>query len=358
MKVFLSYSRVDKAFVGGLQTELAALGYDVWTDVEDMDKMSEDDWRDAVVNAISVTDVMVLVLSPDSTTSTNVKQEMSVAADAGKRIVPILHRKCELHGAFKLLLLNKHYIDFVEYGPDEGLRRLTTRLGAPGEAATKNDHVGPASEADSDASVVSDEYPAGGDEATTHGQDDGSASHDSDTETNQGDDHGRNEDGDGRRTIALVAGGVGLLVVVVLAIVLTSGSDPPSEREQAEDLVTTWADATTERDFEEAARIDPSHSPEFLETLYRSADDPVRMISVQPYIAETAGGGSLWRFEGAAMALDYNEEPTIRTHVMCSNWVVDLDAGTATWTTGAGQFFEGEQISSERFEEVYEAVCT
>ena len=40
---------------------------------------------------------------------------MTVAQADHKRIVPVLYRECELHGAFKYALLNKHYIDFVKY---------------------------------------------------------------------------------------------------------------------------------------------------------------------------------------------------------------------------------------------------
>ena len=82
------------------------------------------------------------------------------------------------------------------------------------------------------------------------------------------------------------------------------------------------------------------------------------MISVEPYIATVVPEGPLWRLTGAAMAFDYNEEPTIRTHVICSEWLVDLEAGTATWTSGADEFFEGQQIPTEQFEGTYEAVCT
>ena len=58
------------------------------------------------------------------------------------------------------------------------------------------------------------------------------------------------------------------------------------------------------------------------------------------------------------MGWDYNPEPTVRTHVMCSEWLVDLTAGTATWTSTGDKFLEGEQITSEGFQEAYDAYCT
>ena len=308
MKVFVSYSRVDREFVDDLKARLASLGYDVWRDLEDMDTMSEDDWREAVVNAIADTDVMVLVLSPASTTSESVEREMTLAKADHKRIVPVLYEPCELHGTFKYVLLNTHYIDFVANDFDRGIEKLTDRLGGTGTPPP-------------DQPVVIDE----GDNGVTHGE------------------------GPDWRTWGLVAGGIGVLaVVVILAVTLTDGSDP-SRQDQAEDLVMAWGDATTARDFTEAERLDPSHPAEFLETLYGGIDDPVRMVSVEPYIAEVSGDGSVWRLRGAAMALDYNPDPSIRTHVICSDWLVDLDAGTATWTTGADEFFEGVEVPPAQF---------
>jgi hypothetical protein len=143
----------------------------------------------------------------------------------------------------------------------------------------------------------------------------------------------------------------------------TSRSNPAttgptrSEQEEAEDLVTAWADATTRRDFTDAARIDPTKSPHELEMMYGSADDPVRMFSVRPYFADATQDGEVWTLTGAVIAWDYDPQPTIRTHVVCSEWEVDLDAGTAAWTIGASRFFPGELIPREQFADAYDATC-
>jgi hypothetical protein len=46
----------------------------------------------------------VIVLSPDSIASRNVSEELSVAEERSKRIVPVLHRPARLEGAMELLL--------------------------------------------------------------------------------------------------------------------------------------------------------------------------------------------------------------------------------------------------------------
>jgi hypothetical protein len=129
-------------------------------------------------------------------------------------------------------------------------------------------------------------------------------------------------------------------------------------QEEAQDVVTAWADATTQRDFTEAARIDPTRSPDDLEMMYGGADDPVRMLSVQPYFAGATQDGQVGTLTGAAISWDYDPEPTIRTHVICSEWEVDLDTGTAAWTTGADRFFPAEQIPSDEFAEAFDDTCT
>ena len=114
--------------------------------------------------------------------------------------------------------------------------------------------------------------------------------------------------------------------IVGLGIALWPSSSG-SDQDEAEDLVAEWADATTARDFEEAAAIDPSRTADELVTLYGGPDDPVRMISMQAYIDEATQEGDLWRLTGAAFAVDYDPEPETRTHVICSDWMVDLDVG-------------------------------
>ena len=93
------------------------------------------------------------------------------------------------------------------------------------------------------------------------------------------------------------------------------------------------------------------------------------MFAVHPYVATASRDGALWKLSGAAFAWDYDPEPAVRTHVICSEWVVDLAAGTATWRSGAddipegdqalgGDFVPGEQVPADQFASQHDAICT
>jgi hypothetical protein len=129
MNVFVSYSRQDAAFVERLGQDLSTLGYDVWVDMQDIVGSGEDRWRRSIVKAIRDCDAVVLVLSPNSTQSENVERELSVAADNGKRLIPVLYRECLLPDGFQYELAGLQYIDFTTLEFMDGVRQLTAQLG-------------------------------------------------------------------------------------------------------------------------------------------------------------------------------------------------------------------------------------
>ena len=89
--LFISYSRLDSAFVQRLQKELERRGKDVWLDVEGI--------RDAEVfpaalrRAIESSDAFVFVISPDSVRSEFCEQEVGHAVELNKRVVPLALRE-------------------------------------------------------------------------------------------------------------------------------------------------------------------------------------------------------------------------------------------------------------------------
>jgi TIR domain len=131
MKVFLSYSRQDADFVARVERHLNALGYDVWVDTEDILTGGEARWRRSIVAAIRESDVMVLVLSSNSTHSDNVERELSVAADNAKRVIPVIYQECELPDGFQYDLAGVQRIDFSKGDFKDGVRQLSEYLGPP-----------------------------------------------------------------------------------------------------------------------------------------------------------------------------------------------------------------------------------
>jgi hypothetical protein len=85
--IFLSYSRKDKGIVEQLENQLETAGYEMWIDVEGI--RGGDLWREAIVKAIDQADALLVLLSPNSAKSDNVRTEVDLAAGRKTRIVPV-----------------------------------------------------------------------------------------------------------------------------------------------------------------------------------------------------------------------------------------------------------------------------
>src|SRR4051812_9152071 len=88
--IFISYAREDREFVSGLQSALAAHGYDVWVDWQDIPPSA--DYFEEIQRAIGGADAILVVLSPDFASSRVCGQEIAHAVAASKRLIPIHHR--------------------------------------------------------------------------------------------------------------------------------------------------------------------------------------------------------------------------------------------------------------------------
>lgn len=87
-KIFISYSRRNKAFTQKLFDELKSRGYDPWVDWDDI-PFSVDWWQE-IQDAIDEHDVMIIVVSNASMTSRVVSQELKYAREINKRIIPLI----------------------------------------------------------------------------------------------------------------------------------------------------------------------------------------------------------------------------------------------------------------------------
>ncbi len=103
---FISYSRVDSEFARRLATDLKNARVPVWFDQLDIHAGHE--WDDSIEKALTESNRLILVLSPDSVQSRNVRNEITWALDKKKTIFPILLKDCEV----PLQLRRIQYIDF------------------------------------------------------------------------------------------------------------------------------------------------------------------------------------------------------------------------------------------------------
>jgi hypothetical protein len=88
--VFLSYAREDLPFVRRLTAALQARNREVWVDLEDIIPSAR--WREEIRAGITEADAVAFVISPDSVASKVCRIELDYAAEASKRLVPILAR--------------------------------------------------------------------------------------------------------------------------------------------------------------------------------------------------------------------------------------------------------------------------
>lgn len=87
--LFLSYSRDDSLAMGILRDNLRRLGFNLWIDIEKL-KPGTPEWEDAIEEAITLSDCMLVICSPQAKQSQWIKREVRTADVQRKLIIPIL----------------------------------------------------------------------------------------------------------------------------------------------------------------------------------------------------------------------------------------------------------------------------
>lgn len=116
-RVFVSYSRVDHAFVSRLVAALEGRGFPVSVDLDDIEK--GEDWWERIEALIGEADAVVFVLTPASLRSPVCAREVEFAASLHKRLVPVV--AADLAGESvppRLAALN--YVNFPHGGEPQG----------------------------------------------------------------------------------------------------------------------------------------------------------------------------------------------------------------------------------------------
>ena len=125
---FLSYARLDERTALRFADDLIAAGVSVWVDQYDIQPSQH--WDKAVETAVRGCQGVIVILSPRSAASPNVADEVSVAMDGGKEIIPILIEPCTM----PLRMTRMQYIDAVK-DYDAAVRRCLAVIGARGPGA-------------------------------------------------------------------------------------------------------------------------------------------------------------------------------------------------------------------------------
>jgi predicted nucleotide-binding protein len=116
-RVFVSYSNSDQEYAAGIFREMATSGMSVWTDNE---LMVGSDWATEIEDALEESDVVVILVSPNSVASEWVNFELGFALSAAKKVVPVLINDAELPGPLRSV----SFIDARDMTPEEAGRRI------------------------------------------------------------------------------------------------------------------------------------------------------------------------------------------------------------------------------------------
>src|SRR5688572_14105001 len=85
--IFISYSSQDRSWVEHLAKDLRWRGHVVWIDFEGI--RGGDEWRQSIANGLYYSRTVLLVCTPDSFASEWVEDEMRLALEFDKTIIPL-----------------------------------------------------------------------------------------------------------------------------------------------------------------------------------------------------------------------------------------------------------------------------
>ena len=109
--VFISYSRRDEDFIKQLYQKLIDSGISTWYDRKNIEVGNQ--WAADIVLGIKECKIFVLVVSPDSTASVNVRKEVDLAMRYQKQIVPLIWRPTDIPVAMEYQLAGIQWIEFL-----------------------------------------------------------------------------------------------------------------------------------------------------------------------------------------------------------------------------------------------------
>ena len=125
-QVFTSYSRRDTATVDVIAGRMTEAGIAVWIDREAI--KAGNSWRVQIVQAIDTCAAFVLMLSPSSVASDNVRKEIDLAQDSGRTIFAVMLEPIKLPAEIRYQLAGLQFIDVQMLGFENAVRQLITTL--------------------------------------------------------------------------------------------------------------------------------------------------------------------------------------------------------------------------------------
>ena len=120
--IFVSYSSKDRPFAIKLTEELEKLGANIWIDQLGIEL--GENWDGAIEKALDDSNSFLLLISPTSVESPNVQDEVSIAIEENKKMIPVLIKPCELPMRWK----RRQYADLTS-DSEKALKEVLNALG-------------------------------------------------------------------------------------------------------------------------------------------------------------------------------------------------------------------------------------
>ena len=130
-KVFISYAHSDKPMARKAAEALSKAGLEVWWDSE---VLPGDNWAQEHSEALKSSQAMIVLLSPASVQSNEVRSDLSFALgqqDYKDRVIPVLISSYDLkeYADVPWVLKRMRTVDLDEYDrPEKGFREIADRI--------------------------------------------------------------------------------------------------------------------------------------------------------------------------------------------------------------------------------------
>jgi hypothetical protein len=122
--IFISYARKDAEAANRMVGTLANAGYEAWIDRE---IPGGELWKKRIVEAIDKSHAFLILLSPNSVASENVRKELDIAELRKKLIFPLVIAPMKVPAEMEYSLVGLQRIDFVT-DPNSGERNLLSAM--------------------------------------------------------------------------------------------------------------------------------------------------------------------------------------------------------------------------------------
>jgi isopentenyl diphosphate isomerase/L-lactate dehydrogenase-like FMN-dependent dehydrogenase len=120
-RIFISYARDDRRVAQVIAERLTAAGAEAFFDVE---MPVGESFTDSLVTAIRSSDCVIALMSPSYFASRWNQAEIAESLDAGKRVIPVRVRPCDIEGLLGYL----QWLDLSDSAAMDRLVEIATRV--------------------------------------------------------------------------------------------------------------------------------------------------------------------------------------------------------------------------------------